>query len=165
MKLKWRQSISRHIKISKSRSAIWVSSRQLSWDQLNPLILRRTKKFQFLAKEVIILAEYSTDYITIYIKIDLIGIVINKSEINNWNGKIPIYEYPINEDLSPEIITKKSQRQVEYIQQLAIRYLKPPTPPTPGDIIITQEPDISVEPAPPIIIRQQPVNILHSFIC
>lgn len=91
------------------------------------------------------------------------GILINKSEITNWNGKIPISQYPINEDLSPEIITKKSQRQVEYIQELAVRYLKPPTPPMPGDIIITQEPDFSAEPAPPIIIRQQPVTISTSL--
>ncbi len=49
---------------------------------------------------------------------------MNKSEIFNWNGKIPISDYPIFQDLEPEIIIKKSQKQVEYIQGLAIRYLK-----------------------------------------
>ena len=58
----------------------------------------------------------------------------------------------------------KSQKQVEYIQGLAIRYLKPPTPPPAGDIIITQEPDVIIKPAPPIIIRQLPVIILMIII-
>ena len=89
---------------------------------------------------------------------------MNKSEIFNWNGKIPISDYPIFQDLEPEIIIKKSQKQVEYIQGLAIRYLKPPTPPPAGDIIITQEPDVIIKPAPPIIIRQLPVIILMIII-
>ena len=89
---------------------------------------------------------------------------MNKSEIFNWNGTIPISDYPIFQDLEPEIIIKKSQKQVEYIQGLAIRYLKPPTPPPAGDIIITQEPDVIIKPAPPIIIRQLPVIILMIII-
>ena len=65
-------------------------------------------------------------------------------------------EYAINEDQSPEIITKKSQMKLEYVQELAIRYLRPPTPAAPGDIIVTQEADERTAPAPPLIIRQQP---------
>ena len=37
---------------------------------------------------------------------------------------------------------------------MAIRYLRPPTPPAAGEIVITMESDISTGPAPPLIIRQ-----------
>jgi hypothetical protein len=39
---------------------------------------------------------------------------------------------------------------------LAVRYLRPPTPPAPGEIVITQEPNVLTPPAPPLVIRQQP---------
>jgi len=41
---------------------------------------------------------------------------------------------------------------------MAVRYLKPPTPPAPGEIIIKQEPNVLPAPAPPIVIRQQPAR-------
>jgi hypothetical protein len=37
-----------------------------------------------------------------------------------------------------------------------IRYLRPPTPPAPGEIVIKQEANILTQPAPPLVIRQQP---------
>jgi hypothetical protein len=86
------------------------------------------------------------------------GIWANKSEIANWRGVVPISEYSINEDPNPEVITKKSLQQLCYVQELAIRYLRPPSPPAPGEIIIQQENDILTPPAPPIIIRQQPAR-------
>lgn len=46
------------------------------------------------------------------------GIWANKSEVVNWRGVIPISQYQINEDSNPEIITKRSSQQVEYIQEL-----------------------------------------------
>ena len=84
------------------------------------------------------------------------GIWSNKSEVVNWRGIIPISEYLINEDANPEIITKRVSQQLEYVQELAIRYLRPPTPPVPGEIVITQEPNTLTPPAPPLVIRQQP---------
>ena len=39
---------------------------------------------------------------------------------------------------------------------MAVRYLRPPTPPAPGEIVITQEPNVLTPPAPPLVIRQQP---------
>ena len=86
------------------------------------------------------------------------GIWANKDEVVQWQGVIPINQYVINEDQHPEIITKKSTQHLEYVQELAIRYLRPPTPPTPGEIIITQEANSSIAPAPPLIIRQQPAR-------
>lgn len=84
------------------------------------------------------------------------GIWANKAEVNSWRGALPISEYKINEDNNPEIITKVTQQNLTYIQELAVRYLRPPTPPPPGEIVITQETNSLTPPAPPLIIRQQP---------
>lgn len=84
------------------------------------------------------------------------GIWANRSEVVNWRGLIPIEQYVYNEDPNPEIITKRTQQKIEYIQELAVRYLRPPTPPLPGEIVIKQECNSLTPPAPPLIIRQQP---------
>lgn len=86
------------------------------------------------------------------------GIWANKSEVLNWRGTMPIEQYLINQDQHPEIIIKSSRLNIEYIQELAIRYLRPPTPPRPGDIIISQEANTQAQPAPPLVIRQQPAR-------
>lgn len=67
------------------------------------------------------------------------GIWANRAEVANWRGVIPINQYVINEDANPEIITKRSNQTLDYVQELAIRYLRPPTPPAPGEIIIQQQ--------------------------
>ena len=36
--------------------------------------------------------------------------------------------------------------------------MRPPTPPAPGEIVITMEPNYTTGPAPPLIIRQQPAR-------
>ena len=86
------------------------------------------------------------------------GIWVNKDEVLGWRGEIPIDEYPINIDINPEIFCKKTSLSLNYIQELAIRYLKPPTPPPPGEIIIRQEANKGTKPAPPLIIRQLPAR-------
>ena len=90
----------------------------------------------------------------------------NESEEISVNGQIGIWlnkvesqghdDYPINKDTKPLVITKKSQNPVDYVQELAVRYLRPPTPPVPGEIIISQKPNIHPAPAPPLIVRQAP---------
>lgn len=60
------------------------------------------------------------------------GIWANKSESLRWKGAYSLDDYPLNEDSSPEIINKKVSQQLEYVQELAYRYLQPPTPPLPG---------------------------------
>ncbi len=82
------------------------------------------------------------------------GIWLNRSEVQAWRGDISISEYRIHEDANPQVITKKVEQVIEYVQELAIRYLRPPTPPAPGEIVITQEQNIVTGPAPPLIIRQ-----------
>ena len=44
------------------------------------------------------------------------GIWANKNEELNWRGIIPINDYPINDDRNPEIITKKPDQDLEYVQ-------------------------------------------------
>jgi len=82
------------------------------------------------------------------------GLWLNRAEVNAWRGDIAISEYIIHQDANPQIVTKRVEQVLEYVQELAIRYLRPPTPPAPGEIIITQEPDYKTGPAPPLIIRQ-----------
>lgn len=81
------------------------------------------------------------------------GIWANKTETLNFRGVIPISHYAINDDPNPEIIRKKTDQKLVYQQEVAIRYLRPPTPPPPGEILIQQEPNILTPPAPPLVIR------------
>lgn len=83
------------------------------------------------------------------------GIWANKSEILNWSGPIPISQYKLNEDNRPEHIIKTIHNPVRYTQNISIKYLKPPTLPPHGDLIIKKESDITHPEAPPLIIRQQ----------
>lgn len=82
------------------------------------------------------------------------GLWLNKHEVQNWRGTIPIHEYQINEDCNPEQIVKTIHKPVKYIQNVWIKYLKPPTPAPHGDLIIKQENDLIPAAAPPIVIRQ-----------
>ena len=57
----------------------------------------------------------------------------------DWRNKqIQLADYSLNEDYKPKIIKKKTLRNLEYIQDIGIRRLRPPTPPQPGEIVITQ---------------------------
>ena len=67
------------------------------------------------------------------------GLWANKLEVLNWKSDLPIDKYQLNEDHNPEIVVKKLKDSIEYIHEIAIRYLKPPSPPSAGEIIITQE--------------------------
>ena len=64
------------------------------------------------------------------------------NNVTNWLGSsMKISDYTINIDENPEIITKKpgDETKLEYIQELILKYLRPPTPPAPGEIIINQQ--------------------------
>jgi hypothetical protein len=82
------------------------------------------------------------------------GIWLNKQEVNAWRGDLSISEYKIYEDRNPQVIQKRYEQVFEYVQELAIRYLRPPTPPAAGEIVITMEANKPTGPAPPLIIRQ-----------
>lgn len=79
---------------------------------------------------------------------------MNKNEIEDWRGEIPLNDYKIFDDLSPKIIQKANAAQLKYIQKLSVKYLKPNTPEPLGDVILNQAPNFETPPAPPIIIRQ-----------
>jgi hypothetical protein len=80
------------------------------------------------------------------------GILLNRAEIAAFRGSKPIDQYPLNQDSNPEVI-RKSSKNVEHVQQVNVRFLKPPSG-SAGPIIIKQDPSSVVEPAPPVIIRQ-----------
>jgi len=64
--------------------------------------------------------------------------------------------YKINFDPNPQIIRKHANDAVTYKQEVAVRYLRPPTPPPPGPLIIKEVRNPALPPAPPIVIRQRP---------
>ena len=84
------------------------------------------------------------------------GLWLNEAEVLAFNGNLS--EYVFVEDANPQVVNKKVQQQLEYVQELAIRYLRPPTPPAPGEIVIQMEGNSLSGPAPPLIIRQVPAR-------
>jgi len=84
------------------------------------------------------------------------GILLNRGQVQNWTGPIPINQYRLNEDPNPEVITKVSGQPVEYNQEIQVRYLRPPTPAPHGDIIIKEQASTVLPQAPPLILRQVP---------
>ena len=84
------------------------------------------------------------------------GIWLNKEEVENWKGEIPLSQYEINVDPEPELVKLKHSECLEQTKQLSIKYFKPPKLEEPGPIVIKQEPNYLPPPAPPIIIRQIP---------
>ncbi|UJR29214.1 hypothetical protein I4U23_010428 [Adineta vaga] len=67
-----------------------------------------------------------------------------------------VKNYPINVDANPELIVRPNTQRLTYTQDIAVRYLKPGTPPPPGPIIIREIRAPQPPPAPPIILRQRP---------
>jgi hypothetical protein len=59
----------------------------------------------------------------------------------------------LNKDPNPVVIRKKPA-PVQYTQNIAVRFLKPPPLPPQGRVIIKQEPDIILPPPPPLVIRK-----------
>jgi hypothetical protein len=63
-----------------------------------------------------------------------------------------LQQYPINYDPSPQIIRKKFDQHhqpIVYKQQIAVRYLCPPTPPPPAPLIIREVRQPDPAPLPP----------------
>lgn len=79
------------------------------------------------------------------------GIWANKSETAHIRN---LEKYRLNNDSNPQVIRKKPTEKVKYTQEVSVRYLKPPAPPKPGDIIVKQQQDVQEPAAPPLVIRQ-----------
>lgn len=82
------------------------------------------------------------------------GFLLNKAEISNWTGPVPLSQYRIQEDHNPEVIRRQQDQPIEYNQDISVRYLRPPTPVT-GEIVIRQEQETVAVPAPPLIMRKE----------
>ncbi len=81
-------------------------------------------------------SSHETETITV---LNETGQWVNKADEVNWSGPVALKDYPINEDSSPEIVHKKSTQELTYIQEISIRYLKPPPTRPHGDIVIKEE--------------------------
>ena len=67
-----------------------------------------------------------------------------------------INAYPINQDAYPEQIRRHNHEHITYNQDVAIRYLQPPTPPPPAPVIVREIRAPQLPPVPPLIIQQRP---------
>lgn len=65
------------------------------------------------------------------------GIWANRSEAEAFTGPVPLNQYPINQDASPEVINK-IPNCVECHRDVVVKYLEPGQAPQPGPIIINQ---------------------------
>lgn len=74
----------------------------------------------------------------------------NVQKVINSNGP----GYKINFDTSPLHYKRRIETPVKQTQNITVRYLEPPKPPTPGPIIIKEKRAPAPAPAPPIVIRQ-----------
>jgi hypothetical protein len=66
------------------------------------------------------------------------------------------FAVPDNVDPNPVVIRKKPAAPVNYTQQVSVKFLQPPPPQQPGDIVITQQKDVQAAPVAPKLIRQRP---------
>jgi hypothetical protein len=81
------------------------------------------------------------------------GTLLNRAELAQFRGPIPLEQYRINDDSNPEVIRKRLDK-VRYTQEVAVRYLNPPQPPKPGDLVIVER-QSQIPPAPPVVLRQE----------
>ncbi|CAF0740054.1 unnamed protein product [Brachionus calyciflorus] len=85
-----------------------------------------------------------------------------ESQVVSSNGNckflppISLDQYKLNNDPNPEVLRKKPADRIRYVQDVAIRFLEPPQPPKPGDIVVKHLPNRQIAPAPPLVVRQAP---------
>ena len=78
------------------------------------------------------------------------------SPVGSFVAASPVGGVPLNQDPNPILIRKKPAEPVRYTQEVSVKFLQPPPPQQPGDIVITQQKDVQAAPAPPHLIRQRP---------
>jgi hypothetical protein len=78
----------------------------------------------------------------------------NPNNCTDLAPALPLDQYRLNVDNNPTVIRRKAQEKVQYLQEIAVRYLKPPAVPRGGDIIIQQQPSRQIAPAPALVVRQ-----------
>ncbi|CAF1252000.1 unnamed protein product [Rotaria sp. Silwood1] len=84
--------------------------------------------------------------------------VVEDQEVQALTAKATpdVKNYPINVDSNPELIVRPNTQRLTYKQDIAVRYLRPNTPPPPGPIVIREIRAPPPPHAPPIILRQRP---------
>jgi hypothetical protein len=80
----------------------------------------------------------------------------NPNHCTDLASPLPLDQYKLNVDRCPLVVRRKPQEKVQYLQQVAVRYLKPPPPPKGGDVIIRELPSRQIAPAPALVVRQNP---------
>jgi hypothetical protein len=91
---------------------------------------------------------------------------VNSYLANNQNHKIvtnhvnhyktmPYENIQVNNDANFEVVHKKSGEVVQQLQNVTLKYLKPP-PIQHGDLVIRQESDVQLPPASPVVVKEQP---------
>ena len=69
---------------------------------------------------------------------------------------IPIEQHQLNVDPNPVLIKKKPAERLQYVQNVSLKFLRPPPPQQPGDITIVQESDVQAPAAPALHVTQKP---------
>ena len=77
-------------------------------------------------------------------------------QLVNQNIESDASGYPLNQDPNPEHIRRHNNDRITYQQDVAIRYLQPPTPPPPAPVIVREIRAPQPPEAPPLVIRQRP---------
>jgi hypothetical protein len=62
--------------------------------------------------------------------------------------------YQLDYDHDPIVIRKKAKEKIVQTQYVSLRYLRPPSLPSPGDIIVKEDPEKLATPLPPLVIRR-----------
>jgi hypothetical protein len=90
-----------------------------------------------------------------------LGIDLRLLEHENPNGctdlapALPLDQYKLHFDPNPQVVKiKKRHETIKFLQEISVKYLKPPSVQRSGDIIIKQEASRQVAPAPPLVIRE-----------
>jgi hypothetical protein len=81
-----------------------------------------------------------------------VATVASSAAVLPLNGN---YSVPDNVDPNPIVMRKKPNTPVNYTQLVSVKFLQPPPPQQPGDIVITQQKDVQAAPVAPKLIRQK----------
>lgn len=76
--------------------------------------------------------------------------------VSTTTKEVDCCRYELNKDAAPQVIVKTPDKPVVYQQDVGIRYLKPPTPPPSGEIVIREVRPPPVPEAPPLYVRLRP---------
>jgi hypothetical protein len=80
----------------------------------------------------------------------------SESHLKDRHNDESLARMPLNYDPEPEIIYRDNPNKVVYVQKVGVRYLKPPTPPPSGPIVIREIRSTPPQELPPFIVTTTP---------